>query len=326
MKKLLVFGICMLMASPALAVLQETVSFVNVPSQGGSGMVSYNMPVVGGYNMGNLDWDGYASVINAGTYGSELTLDISGPLGAATITLGSGTSYSPGAAFAGVSSAFDGAGDPAGAWTFDFYETYDDGGDGMPDATWDNIDFGFYDWVPGPTYLFMEDFEGGIPADWTLVDNLGNGGWLLNTDYGNPNYTPGSGLCADIDSDEIGSVDVDAEMITHLFTVPASAATLEFDNEFNWYSGGNDEKGDVDIWTSARGWTNLLRFQGEDVQYTHESVDLSAYAGEEAQIRFHYYDANYEMRWQVDNVGVTPEPMTLTMLALGGLALMRRRR
>ena len=128
------------------ATADELVSFVAVDSQAGSGMVTYNATVTGGFTMGDFDWAGFASTINAGTYASELTLDVSGPLGAATITLGSGTTYAPGAAFSGTSAAFTG-GDPAGTWTFDFYETYDDGGDGLPDATWDTIDFNFVEFV-----------------------------------------------------------------------------------------------------------------------------------------------------------------------------------
>lgn len=122
---------------------QETVPFTNAPSQAASGIVTYDMTLTGGYNLGTIDWDGIVTAINSGTYGSELRCAISGPLGSTVLTLGSGTTYTPGTNFTGSTSFFNGLGDPAGTWTFDFYESYDDGGDGLPDANWDNIDFDF---------------------------------------------------------------------------------------------------------------------------------------------------------------------------------------
>jgi len=133
--------LCALMLALTGVASAEVVSFVAVDSQGASGLASYTAAVTGGFAITDVSWDGFASTINAGTYGNELTCNISGPLGAATVTLGSGTTYAPGAAFSGVDASF--VGDPAGVWTFDFYETYDDGGDLLPDATWDNIDFTF---------------------------------------------------------------------------------------------------------------------------------------------------------------------------------------
>jgi len=143
------FVVCLMVAPFLTASLMasETVSFTAVDSQGASGIVSYDVTLAGGYDLGLIGWDGFASTIQDYTYGSELRLGISGPLGAGEITLGTGTSYSPGAAFEGVSTLFDLGADPAGLWTFDFYESYDDGGDLLPDATWDNIDFTF-GWVP----------------------------------------------------------------------------------------------------------------------------------------------------------------------------------
>ncbi len=133
--------LCALMLLVSVGATAEVVNFVAVDSQASSGLVSYTAAVTGGFAITEVSWDGFASTINAGTYGSELTCAISGPLGAAVVTLGSGSTYSPGAAFSGSDVSF--VGDPAGVWTFDFYETYDDGGDVLPDATWDNIDFTF---------------------------------------------------------------------------------------------------------------------------------------------------------------------------------------
>jgi len=325
MRKLALLAVLPLLLG-SVAWAGETVSFVNVPSQASAGLVTYNATLTGGYNLGTIDWDGFATAIETYTYGSELKLDLSGPLGAATITLGNGTSYSPGAQFTGTSNDFDNAGDPAGVWTFDFYEGYDDGGDGLPDATWDNIDFAFNDWIPGPTYIWMQDFNAGMPGDWTYNDYLGNGGWQINTAYPRDNDTGGGGDCAAIDSDKYGSVDIDGDMITPAFTVPAGAS-LEFDHSFRYYSGGGDEQADLDIRVDGGAWSNLLNYSGASFGYPggeHVSVDLSAYEGQSVEMRFHYYQANYDYWWQVDNVGLIPEPASLLLLAAGALLLRRR--
>ena len=325
MKKLLVFGICMLMASPALAVLQETVSFVNVPSQGGSGMVSYNMPVVGGYNMGNLDWDGYASVINAGTYGSELTLDISGPLGAATITLGSGTTYSPGAAFAGISSVFDNAGDPAGMWNWDFYESYDDGGDGLADANWDYIDFGFYNHEVDPdeaAFLaqvapgyYLEDFDGYTYGSYTLPTlDMGpvNGfSYTISTDPNSDFLWSGPGNMSTNSANSKLKIDFtgdDVLAIGGLFfgglidgSYTQSTVTVELsDGTSQTYvpTGAND----FEYWFTAVPITSM----------TIEAVDANGGAAIWPTMD-HFY------------VGV-PEPASLGLLLLGGVFFARRRK
>jgi hypothetical protein len=159
---------------------------------------------------------------------------------------------------------------------------------------------------PPPIEVWSEDFESGVwpPAGWTVIDNLGNGAWDSLAFWNQTNYTGGTGECECIDSDEAGSVDVDTELITPAFDVPVRSSYFGFRNEFNWYSGGNDEVGNVDITVDGGAtWINLLHFQGADNSDDQE-LDLSAYAGQNVQIRFHYFDANYEMWWQVDDVGV----------------------
>ena len=118
-----------------------------------------------------LDWSGLATQINAATFGSELRVDISGPLGSLpNLQLGSGTTFPPSTPFSGSTNAFQGAGDPAGNWTFDFYESFDDGGDLAPDATWDTIDFTFATLAPFnllQTYTDLTSFQAdlaGSPA------------------------------------------------------------------------------------------------------------------------------------------------------------------
>jgi MYXO-CTERM domain-containing protein len=59
------------------------------------------------------------------------------------------------------------------------------------------------------------------------------------------------------------------------------------------------------------------------------SFDLSAYAGQTAQVRFRYTDTSsgaWNWYWQIDDVTVTPTPGAAALLGLGGLAAARRRR
>ncbi|MEW6071342.1 MAG: choice-of-anchor J domain-containing protein [Planctomycetota bacterium] len=164
--------------------------------------------------------------------------------------------------------------------------------------------------------VLTEDFDGGVfpPPGWTVADNTGNGPWLLNTDYGRTNYTGGSGACAAIDGDLIGWGALDTELITPSFAVPAGS-TLEFDHSFRWYSGGLNEQGDVDISVAGGAWTLLQNFSGGSDGYptgVHRSIDLGAYAGSNVQIRFRYYDTNWDWWWQVDNVVITGPPASAT--------------
>ncbi|MGD8452449.1 MAG: choice-of-anchor J domain-containing protein [Phycisphaerae bacterium] len=171
-------------------------------------------------------------------------------------------------------------------------------------------------------YVWFHDFEGGLPAGWTVVENGDVGGiWKTNTEWSRANEA-GAGLCMDADSDAFGTGSklMDTELVTPMFNVPADA-TFEFDQ---YYRHLGTSYGDVDI-NDGRGWVNLLHQTASSPQYDHQSLDLSAYAGQDVQIRFHFDDnAEYDWYWEVDNVGVTPEPAALLLLAVAGLALRRR--
>ncbi|HZW08499.1 MAG TPA: choice-of-anchor J domain-containing protein [Phycisphaerales bacterium] len=178
---------------------------------------------------------------------------------------------------------------------------------------------------------FTEDFEGGIPGSWTVVDNAGGGVvWMTNSDWGQGNYTNGSGLAAHVDSDNAGAVEFDTELVTPAFTVPGGA---HLQLTANYQNFAALDFFDIDI-NSGSGWVNLLRWNedhggfestpGQDID-----LDLSAYGGQSAQVRFHYYDPNsgdWDWYAQIDNVTVTPAPGALALLGLGGLAAARRRR
>ncbi len=154
---------------------------------------------------------------------------------------------------------------------------------------------------PPPVHIWFEDFDGGPwpPAGWTIVDNIGNGqSWDTSSAFTHGNAA-GQGECAAIDSDDYGTVPIDGELITHSFDVPAVGLTLEFDHYFDWLG---PEYADVDIRVAGGAWTNLLQYTADTGG--HEVIDMDPYVGMDVEIRFHYYNANWEWYWHVDNVGL----------------------
>ena len=160
-------------------------------------------------------------------------------------------------------------------------------------------------------------FEDGIPGTWTVVDNEGTGVvWDVTgsgTCAGDGNYTNGSGLAACVNSDAAGVAEFDTELITNPITIPSTAtsATLFFTANYQNYAGRDFFEVDVSTDGGAT-WTNLLSWNedhggfysppGEDV-----ALDLSAYIGQTIQLRFRYYDPNFnDWDWyvQIDDVAL----------------------
>jgi len=166
--------------------------------------------------------------------------------------------------------------------------------------------------------LSLENFDGGTfpPAGWTVVDNIGNGDvWQTSSYWTHGNLSGGSGECAAIDSDNVGSgtIYVDTELITPAFDIPASSYFAEFDHYFLNLISGSDY-GDLDLSVGGGAWTNLKHY-GADVT-EHAQVSLDPYAGStNCQLRFHYADLGvWAWYWHVDDVEVlqgTPPPPAL---------------
>ena len=162
--------------------------------------------------------------------------------------------------------------------------------------------------------VFAEEFESGaLPAGWSNIDNIGDGAWLFDNPAGRDNLTGGSGGFAIVDSDYYGDVAFqDAALLTPLldFTGLAEVALL-FNTDFNYYGGGLDEIADVDVsndggvnWTNV--WQKTANYRGPAL----EVVDITALAAgqPDVMVGFHYYNANFEWWWQVDNVSFGAPP------------------
>ena len=95
--------------------------------------------------------------------------------------------------------------------------------------------------------------EGVIPGSWTVIDNEGNGMvWMTNADWGDGNYTNGSGLAAATNSDTFGTAEYDTELVTHAFTVPGGATLGSTSEGTTTFRYGRSEKSPYFAWSYAR--------------------------------------------------------------------------
>ncbi len=163
----------------------------------------------------------------------------------------------------------------------------------------------------GASGLAVEDFNDGVlPDGWSVVDNIGNGQvWQFDNPGGRTNNTGGDGAFAIIDSDNYGSGNSqDTELLTPVIDLSTVAdPVIRFNQDFNWWTGGQDELTDVDVSIDGGAtWENVFRQQGMDVPGPRQEIVAIPQAGGEpdVQVRFHYGPATFEFWWQVDNVAI----------------------
>jgi len=188
------------------------------------------------------------------------------------------------------------------------FESFDDVADAV-DADWTmpSTLTVVYDDPPAPRCpLYIEDFEGGTPpAGWSVLDNAGTGAvWDTAAFFGQSNNTPGSGECATIDSNFFGSgIVVDTDLISAPIDVPDFPTQLEYDFDYNDFSASTDDIATVDISDDGGAtYTNLATYTDVDSNGS-EVFDLSAFAGQTVQLRFHY-ESGWDFWFQVDNVAI----------------------
>ena len=154
------------------------------------------------------------------------------------------------------------------------------------------------------TTIMLEDFAGGITGDWTVVDGGSSTGGVHTWTDTNPGgrSLPLTEPFVIVDSDDAGSGETqDEELISPLVDVTGfDSVTLQFSHDFNSYS---DEQADVDVRSTATGgaWVTVANYTGVDTSGI-VTLDLTAYAAADLQLRFHYYDASYEYWWAIDDI------------------------
>jgi len=162
----------------------------------------------------------------------------------------------------------------------------------------------WYAGMPGDIFLaYRTDFTGGLPAGWSIIDGDTDGwSWTSSNpeDRSNSNWT---GTFMIVDSDFAGYVDMDEQLITPKINCSAySNVMLKFKHYFRQ---NVSEICDVDVRIGEGSWQNVARCQGADASGLVE-LDLSPIADgqSDVQIRWHYYDANYDYYWGIDDVEI----------------------
>ena len=155
--------------------------------------------------------------------------------------------------------------------------------------------------------LVDEDFNLGIPTGWIIEDGYNDDfTWKGISDY-NDESLNGTGFIF-VNSDAAGnSIDMDESFITSALDLSAyNSLILEFDQYFKYYSGGNEEKTDVDVWDGTQWntiYTNTTNSVGGWSNPDHQSLNIpDSYISSEFKIRFHYYNSNYDYYWAIDNL------------------------
>jgi hypothetical protein len=164
----------------------------------------------------------------------------------------------------------------------------------------------------------VEDFSGGIPGTWTVIDTgVGGCAWTVTGQTNcvlNGNWTNGSGPAACANSDFTGSATVlDTEMITECYNYSgASNSELCFSANYRDISS-DDDLFEIDYAFDGATWTNLLSWDathgiiggptGED--HCLATAVLDGAAG--VQFRYHYYDfegGGWDWYIQVDDISL----------------------
>jgi hypothetical protein len=156
--------------------------------------------------------------------------------------------------------------------------------------------------------ILQESFDSGIPGDWWIDDGGNSSDTWFVAETCDGNFLNGTPF-AFVNSDAAGSVDMDEYLVSPAInTLGLTRVVLEFDQFFRSL---DTSRADVDVWDGSQ-WVTMLHMDhyyiGQWGLPNHRSMDLTAYSNSELQVRFHYYDANYEWYWAVDNVSILGVP------------------
>ena len=159
--------------------------------------------------------------------------------------------------------------------------------------------------APGYAFVdpsFFEGFDVFPPAGWTIVDDLGTGVIWSSYLASSRVFTGVDGDAAIADSDAVIFADFDTSLISPSIAV-ADLATfeLQFDGLFRTFSGGDFV--DVDVSVDGGEWTNVggLNPVNSLDPYSFD-ITTAVSGGTEFQLRFRYYNGNWQWYALVDNV------------------------
>ena len=180
------------------------------------------------------------------------------------------------------------------------------------------------DWLwqaawPEKVILLATDFESGIPGSWTVVNGGSSQDTWTTTNPGERSSSYWTGDFCIVDSDWAKYVDMNEALITPSIDCSGTVeVTLEFSHYFKVYSG--NEKCDVDISINNDPWQTILQYTGANTG-GNITEDISELAADQSnvRIRWHYYDANNDWYWGIDNVKVIGNYRVSSMqMSMGG--------
>ncbi|MCT8340831.1 HYR domain-containing protein [Flavobacteriaceae bacterium TK19130] len=174
---------------------------------------------------------------------------------------------------------------------------------------------------PG-TVTVMEDFDAGLPGDWSTVINSGTCDWQNGTDLpiGDDFATPG--MFFDDDDCGSGADPSNVSLLSAVYDLTGSAsASMSFDAAFQEIAGG--ETFTVEVWDGSA-WQQVAFFDTDlDPDIQNVSVDVLAFANADFQVRWTYDDGGGTWGWHagVDNFqleyDVPASPLDLELDAMG---------
>ena len=170
--------------------------------------------------------------------------------------------------------------------------------------------------------LMSENFDGATfpPADWTVVDNEGQGlQWDVLAVHGMDNWS-GSGDAASVNSDANDGVEYDTELITPSIDIEGKTGVAVQYNA-NYINFLNQDFLDLDVTTDGGAtWTTVLSWNEDHGSFfgapgEFVSVELDDYvSGASAmQLRWRYYNPNsgdWDYYVQIDDVEVLADANT----------------
>ena len=174
-----------------------------------------------------------------------------------------------------------------------------DGQDAYVNLTWDPPS------GPIPDNI-VEDFEAGIPEDWTLTTNSAQG-WYLTTDCTSewwtvPTHT--NYMCSNDDqANDDGSVDY---LVTPSLNVSGAASViLSFDSYFD---GAYGHGASIGVSENGVDFTEVYVLAAA-TEWVTETIDLSPFiTGDDLYILFHSNDnATWASGWAIDDVSISFE-------------------
>jgi len=158
-----------------------------------------------------------------------------------------------------------------------------------------------------PVQPLCETFNlSSCPAGWSVKTNGdGSAYWRFDSPGSRFNMTGGTGNLAIADSDHAAGVNMDTELRTPVLNLTnLISATLRFKSDFRKYSGS--ETANVDISTNGASgpWSTIWNEDGTFRGPITRTIDISSLAAGKSNvvIRFHYFNANFDWWWQIDDV------------------------